>query len=184
MRPADRHPLPAPRCFAALVRSAHAGGWHLRSRVCCRVLQWVKDFAEQRGLKWRQDDVGNLVVLRPGSGGGEAAPPVVIQVLGALPSAQPLLAGRGGLGGGLGAPGVPVAFVALHAPQGHLDMVTEKNSDVQHDFFTDALTLRRSQDGAWLMVRRPHPDSRAAQEGHLSHWQHPIRLSVQRNAAE
>jgi len=36
-------------------------------------------------------------------------------------------------------------------------MVTEKNSDVQHDFFTDALTLRRSQDGAWLMVRRPHP---------------------------
>jgi len=28
--------------------------------------------------------VGNLVVLRPGSGGGEAAPPVVIQVRGAL----------------------------------------------------------------------------------------------------
>lgn len=77
--------------LAALLRSCalhtQAAGWHLRSRACCRVLQWVKDFAEQRGLKWRQDDVGNLVVLRPGSGGGEAAPPVVIQVLGALPSA-------------------------------------------------------------------------------------------------
>jgi hypothetical protein len=36
-------------------------------------------------------------------------------------------------------------------------MVTEKNSDVQHDFFTDGLTLRRSQDGAWLMVQRPRP---------------------------
>ncbi len=49
--------------------------------VHCRVLEWVKSFANERGLKHREDSVGNLVVYRPGSGGGEGAPPVVIQVL-------------------------------------------------------------------------------------------------------
>src|ERR1044071_8062923 len=32
--------------------------------------------------------------------------------------------------------------------QGHLDMVTEKNSDVQHDFSKDPIVPRR--DGEWL----------------------------------
>eukprot|EP00198_Chlamydomonas_reinhardtii_P009812 XP_001699149.1 predicted protein [Chlamydomonas reinhardtii] len=45
-----------------------------------RVLQYLKDFAEARRLSWRQDAVGNLVICRPGSGGGEAAPGVVIQL--------------------------------------------------------------------------------------------------------
>ena len=31
-------------------------------------------------------------------------------------------------------------------------MVTEKHSDIQHDFNADGLKLRRSDDGAWLMV--------------------------------
>ena len=45
------------------------------------MLDWVKSFANERGLKWRQDAVGNLVVYRAQAcGGGEAAPPVVIQV--------------------------------------------------------------------------------------------------------
>lgn len=39
-----------------------------------------------------------------------------------------------------------------HAPiiviQGHIDMVCEKNEDVQHDFFNDPLKLKR--DGDWL----------------------------------
>ena len=35
--------------------------------------------------------------------------------------------------------------------QGHVDMVTEKNSDVVHDFFTDPLRLR--SDGTWLKAR-------------------------------
>ena len=35
--------------------------------------------------------------------------------------------------------------------QGHVDMVTEKNSDVQHDFHKDALKL--VQKGNWLKVR-------------------------------
>jgi dipeptidase D len=40
---------------------------------------WLKEFAEQRGLEWAEDSVGNLVIRRPGSGGGEAAAPVIIQ---------------------------------------------------------------------------------------------------------
>lgn len=34
--------------------------------------------------------------------------------------------------------------------QGHVDMVTEKNSDVAHDFFNDPLRLK--SDGTWLKV--------------------------------
>ncbi|GAB4815754.1 hypothetical protein N2152v2_002800 [Parachlorella kessleri] len=44
-----------------------------------RVLEWLKAFASERGLQYRQDKVGNIVIKRPGSGGGEQAPPVVIQ---------------------------------------------------------------------------------------------------------
>ncbi|GLC42124.1 hypothetical protein PLESTM_001294000 [Pleodorina starrii] len=44
-----------------------------------RVLQYLKDFAAERQLAWQQDAVGNLVIRRPGSGGGEGAPCVVIQ---------------------------------------------------------------------------------------------------------
>ena len=34
--------------------------------------------------------------------------------------------------------------------QGHVDMVTEKNKEVQHDFFKDGIRLRR--EGDWLKV--------------------------------
>ncbi|GIL58597.1 hypothetical protein Vafri_13481 [Volvox africanus] len=44
-----------------------------------RVLQYLKDFAAERQLSWQQDAVGNLVIRRPGSGGGEGAPCVVVQ---------------------------------------------------------------------------------------------------------
>ncbi|KAL4434503.1 hypothetical protein ABPG75_000944 [Micractinium tetrahymenae] len=44
-----------------------------------RVLDWLKSFADERGLEWQQDSVGNIVIRRPGSGGGEAAPPVIVQ---------------------------------------------------------------------------------------------------------
>ena len=37
--------------------------------------------------------------------------------------------------------------------QGHVDMVTEKNNDVNHDFFNDPLRLQ--SDGSWLKVH-PH----------------------------
>ncbi|GAX78297.1 hypothetical protein CEUSTIGMA_g5739.t1 [Chlamydomonas eustigma] len=44
-----------------------------------RVLSWLEAFANQRSLKWRRDATGNMVILRPGSAGGEHAPIVVIQ---------------------------------------------------------------------------------------------------------
>lgn len=34
--------------------------------------------------------------------------------------------------------------------QGHVDMVTEKNNGVNHDFFNDPLRLK--SDGTWLKV--------------------------------
>jgi len=43
------------------------------------VLAWLKSFAEARSLPWQQDAVGNIVIRRPGSGGGEAAPPIILQ---------------------------------------------------------------------------------------------------------
>ena len=75
-----------------------------------QVLAWLKAFADARELKWQQDKTGNIIVRRPGSGGGEAAPGVVIQ--------------------------------------SHVDMVCEKNSDVDHDFSRDPIRLLR--DGDWL----------------------------------
>ena len=44
-----------------------------------RVLAWLKAFAKERSLEWRQDETGNCAICRPGSAGGEMAAPVVIQ---------------------------------------------------------------------------------------------------------
>lgn len=46
----------------------------------CRVLEWLRSFAAERSLKWKQDKEGNMVILRPGSNGGEDAKPVIVQV--------------------------------------------------------------------------------------------------------
>eukprot|EP00877_Chromochloris_zofingiensis_P012989 jgi/Chrzof1/7944/UNPLg00004.t1 len=43
------------------------------------VLDWLKKFADDRGLSWQQDEFGNLVIRKPGQAGGEAAPTVVVQ---------------------------------------------------------------------------------------------------------
>eukprot|EP00980_Cylindrotheca_fusiformis_P007460 scaffold1538_cov109-Cylindrotheca_fusiformis.AAC.2 len=80
-----------------------------------QVLSYIKAFAEERNLKWKQDAVGNLVVFHPGCGSGKGASPVVIQ--------------------------------------GHVDMVTEKNSDSSHDFEKDPILLRQiknQESGLWL----------------------------------
>lgn len=71
------------RCQACVVESQVLCGRRSNGRraaYTCRVLQHLKGFAEARQLKWRQDAVGNLVICRPGSGGGEGAPTVVVQV--------------------------------------------------------------------------------------------------------
>lgn len=43
------------------------------------MLAYVKRFADDRGLTWREDAVGNMVVERGGANGGEGAATVVIQ---------------------------------------------------------------------------------------------------------
>lgn len=74
------------------------------------VLEWLESYAAAHGLKWRRDSLNNTVIYRPGSGGGESAPPVIIQ--------------------------------------GHVDVVTEKNDDTTHDFFTQGVSLLR--EGDWV----------------------------------
>jgi dipeptidase D len=44
-----------------------------------RARQYVIDAAERRGLSWRQDAAGNVVVEKPASAGKEGAPGVVLQ---------------------------------------------------------------------------------------------------------
>ena len=44
-----------------------------------RVLAWLKDFAQTHNLEWVQDEVGNTIIRRPGTGGGENASPIIIQ---------------------------------------------------------------------------------------------------------
>jgi len=43
------------------------------------VIAWLKGYAQDRGLEWEQDTVGNIVIRRPGTGGGENAPAVIVQ---------------------------------------------------------------------------------------------------------
>jgi hypothetical protein len=44
-----------------------------------QVLSMLRQFADDRSLSWKQDSVGNLVIYRQGSGGGESARPILIQ---------------------------------------------------------------------------------------------------------
>ena len=48
--------------------------------AACSVLDWIKALADDRGLSYQQDKYGNLVVRKPGCGGGEQAPAVIVQV--------------------------------------------------------------------------------------------------------
>ncbi|MCB0273653.1 MAG: aminoacyl-histidine dipeptidase [Calditrichaeota bacterium] len=75
-----------------------------------KIRQYVIDFAERKGFKYRMDETLNVVVEKPATPGRENAPIVVLQ--------------------------------------GHLDMVCEKNKDVQHDFSKDPIKLLRKGD--WM----------------------------------
>ena len=44
-----------------------------------RILKFLKNFADERNLETREDDTGNIVIVRPGSGGGEKSPTIIIQ---------------------------------------------------------------------------------------------------------
>jgi di/tripeptidase len=43
------------------------------------VQAFLEQFAQEHGLVTKSDAAGNMVICRPGSGGGEHAPPVVMQ---------------------------------------------------------------------------------------------------------
>lgn len=44
-----------------------------------KILKYLKNFANERNFEMREDKTGNIVVLRPGGGGGENAPTIIIQ---------------------------------------------------------------------------------------------------------
>ncbi len=51
-------------------------GWHAR-----RVRAFLQRFAQERDLRVQADSAGNVVIKRRGINGGEAAAPVIVQVL-------------------------------------------------------------------------------------------------------
>lgn len=56
--------------FSAIPR----GSWNEK-----QISDYVVGFAEQRGLKYYQDEVFNVIIYKPGSAGYENAPPVIVQ---------------------------------------------------------------------------------------------------------
>ena len=44
-----------------------------------KILEYLRNFATERNLKMREDSTGNIVILRPGTGGGEKSPTIVVQ---------------------------------------------------------------------------------------------------------
>lgn len=75
-----------------------------------KIVNWLLEFAEQKGLEAKRDKIGNVLISKPASPGMEDRKTVVLQ--------------------------------------SHVDMVGEKNSDKQHDFFVDPIVPVR--DGGWI----------------------------------
>jgi len=78
-----------------------------------KVLAYLKDLAQKKGLEYRQDKAKNIVIKVPATRGFENAPTVILQ--------------------------------------GHLDMVAEKNSDVEFDFLKDPINAY--VDGDWIKAK-------------------------------
>ncbi|MCH5334502.1 MAG: aminoacyl-histidine dipeptidase [Alistipes sp.] len=75
-----------------------------------KIIDYLVRFAEEHGLEWRKDAVGNVSMRKPATPGSENKPTVVLQA--------------------------------------HVDMVCEKNSDVEFDFENDP--IRTHIDGEWV----------------------------------
>ncbi len=75
-----------------------------------RITAWLVEFAKEHELEYKQDNIGNVLIIRPASNGYEQTPRVTLQ--------------------------------------SHVDMVCEKDSDVQFNFHTDAIRTR--VDGDWV----------------------------------
>ncbi len=44
-----------------------------------RICEFIIEFAKERGLKWEQDDIGNVVVTKPATQGNEHVPGIILQ---------------------------------------------------------------------------------------------------------
>ena len=78
-----------------------------------KVIEFVKNFGENLGLKTVVDEVGNVIIKKPATPGMENRKTIVLQ--------------------------------------GHLDMVPQKNNDVEHDFEKDPIDAYI--DGEWVTAR-------------------------------
>ncbi len=75
-----------------------------------KIIAYLEEFARSRGIRYRKDSAGNVVMYKDATPGYEDRPAVVLQ--------------------------------------SHMDMVCEKNSDVDFDFMTDPIRTRI--DGDWV----------------------------------
>ena len=96
--------------------------WDFFSEICRiprpskheeKILLWLKEFANSKGLSYKSDKAGNLLISKPASAGRENRPTAILQA--------------------------------------HVDMVCEKNSDVEHDFMAQAIEPRI--DGEWVKAK-------------------------------
>ena len=75
-----------------------------------KIIEFLEEFARSRGLEYRKDQTGNVLIKVPATPGMEQRPAVVLQ--------------------------------------SHMDMVCEKNADVDFDFLTEGIRTRI--DGGWV----------------------------------
>ncbi len=78
-----------------------------------KAVEYVRKFAEDRGLEVIVDEVGNVIVRKPATPGMENKKGIILQA--------------------------------------HLDMVPQKNSDIEHDFEKDP--IQAYVDGEWVTAR-------------------------------
>lgn len=77
------------------------------------ITQFIQDFGHSLGLEVKKDNVGNVLIKKPGTKGFESSEALILQ--------------------------------------SHLDMVPQKNADVQHDFTKDP--IQTHIDGDWVRAR-------------------------------
>lgn len=78
-----------------------------------KIRKYLLDYAKKHSIEAKTDEVGNVLMKKPGTPGRENAPTVVLQA--------------------------------------HMDMVAEKNSDVNHDFLKDP--IQTYIDGDWVKAK-------------------------------
>ena len=78
-----------------------------------KIIEFLMDFGKKNNLETKRDEIGNVLITKPGTKGKENLKTVILQ--------------------------------------SHMDMVCEKNSDVDHDFFNDP--IQPVIDGEWVTAK-------------------------------